>query len=143
MRRTKREERRKINNKHKKKEKKRNPMLIPRFELSQNDDEVILTIHIPYLKVSDPELIVDEGRYVTFYCQPYWLKVHLPCLVLDDDHCSAQYDPFLDNGTITAKLPKMVKGEHFPDLDLPSQLLISPTSLQELRFVALNVSYTH
>ena len=109
-------------------------MLIPRFELSQTDSDVILTIHVPHIKVTDPELIVDEGRYVTFYCKPYLLKLVLPRMVLEDDHCTAQYDPFLDNGTIIAHLPKVEVGEHFPDLDLPSQLMLSATSLQELRF---------
>lgn len=41
----------------------------------------------------------------------------------DEEKCKATYDPGDHDGTITARIPKLVKGLHFTDLDVISHLL--------------------
>lgn len=60
----------------------------------------------------------------TFYCAPYLLKLTFnEALAEDEEKCRATYDPNVDNGTITASLPKLIKGQTFTDLDMISHLL--------------------
>jgi len=109
-------------------------MLIPKFEITQTDEDIILTIQVPHIKVSESELIVEDGTKVSFFCKPYLLKLNLPRRVLEDDKCSAKYDPLDRNGVIIATLPKLERGEVFPNLEFPSALLIQPSTISQIRF---------
>jgi protein SHQ1 len=83
-------------------------MLTPRFELSQDNEFIILVIHAPYAKVSEAEFDI-ENENVCFYSKPYYLRLHLPSRVVDeDDRNEATYD--VDKGTFTAKIAKENKG---------------------------------
>jgi len=61
----------------------------------------------------------------SFYCHPYLLKLTFPHELdgEDETRCKATYDPNTANGTMVAHLPKKLKGQHFPDLDLTTMLL--------------------
>ncbi|KAK7111466.1 protein SHQ1 homolog [Littorina saxatilis] len=99
-------------------------MLTPRFELSQDDDFIILVIHAPYAKVAETEFHIQD-EIVCFYSKPYYLRLHLPNRVLDeDDRNEATYD--VDKGTFTAKIGKENKGEEFEGLDMLTKLLTPP-----------------
>ena len=81
-------------------------VLTPKFSLSQSDDSVVLTVSVPYVKLSDLELVTD-GTDVTFYCKPYLLRITLPHAVVDsdDDRCTATYDYDVNHGTVVCTLP--------------------------------------
>lgn len=97
-------------------------MLTPRFTVTQTDDNVVITIHIPHVRVSNAEIYAEKNEF-TFFCKPYLLKLLLPEEVCDDENCHAAYDPDKENGTIVATLPKRSPGVYFPDLDLTTLLL--------------------
>lgn len=96
--------------------------ITPRFTVDQTDEEVLVKINVPYVRVSQAEVVASSHDF-TFYCKPYFLKLTFPHEVVDDDRCRAVYDPNIDHGLITAHLPKLVPGQHFPDLDMVSKLL--------------------
>ena len=93
----------------------------PKFQLSQSDEFVVLTVHVPYIRVSDLEYRID-GAVLSFYVKPYLLRLNFPHDLVDDDRAKAVYDPNTRNGTLTLHLPKAVKGQHFDDLDLLTRL---------------------
>jgi protein SHQ1 len=68
---------------------------------------------------------------VTIHVSPYFLRLHLPGPVLEDDASSANYDP--GQGTLTVILSKEVPGQEFPDLDLLAKLLAPPPKQKEGR----------
>jgi protein SHQ1 len=97
--------------------------IVPKFSIDQNDEYVLVTIRVPYVKVSAAELVTD-GTEFTFYCKPYLLKLSFPYeFEGEDERCKATYDPDNENGTLVAYLPKKVHGQVFPELDLTTKLL--------------------
>ena len=105
-----------------------------------------ITIKIPYVRPSSAEIHV-AGTDFSFYCKPYLLKLAFPHTVIDTsdgDACAnnidavnngsvsthngsssnAEYDPNIDNGTLTIKLVKEEYGQFFEDLDLLTTLLV-------------------
>lgn len=96
--------------------------VIPRFRITQNDDFVIITVSVPYVRVAAAELEID-GAVLAFYCKPYLLKLTFPEQLVDDERAKAEYDPNVEHGTLTVYAPKAEKGKHFPDLDLTTRLL--------------------
>jgi len=98
-------------------------MITPKFIITQNDEFVIVTIKVPYIRMSALEMIAEDCNF-SLYCQPYLLKLTFAFPFREEDEeCKATYDPFNDNGTLIAYLPKLVHGQHFPDLDLTTKLL--------------------
>ena len=105
--------------------------ITPRFELSQDDIHVYLTLRIPFIRPSSSELYVDEnGQDLSFYCSPYLLKLRLPHSVLPcqeedtNQNYEATYDPNIENGTLTVKLIKEIRGQYYEDLDMLTKLMI-------------------
>lgn len=96
----------------------------PKFTISQDDEYVYIRINVPHIKVSEAEMIT-EGCDFSFYCKPYLLKLTFPGEFdnTDEEKCRSTYDPYENNGTITSYLPKLIRGQHFPDLDLTTTLL--------------------
>ena len=83
-------------------------MLTPRFELTQDDQHVFLTIIAPYAKVAEAEFHIEKEN-VCFFSKPYYLRLHLPgCVIDDDERNEAKYD--VDKGTFTVKLAKEKDG---------------------------------
>ncbi|KAL8577919.1 hypothetical protein ACOMHN_011915 [Nucella lapillus] len=98
-------------------------MLTPKFELSQDEEFIILTIYAPYTNVADAQFHIED-EVVIFHSKPYYLRLHLPGRVLDDEKNGATYDA--DKGTYTAKIGKETKGEVFEGLDMLTKLLTPP-----------------
>lgn len=100
--------------------------ITPHFSVKQDDEKVIISITVPYVRISSAEVAV-QGSEFSFYCSPYLLKLKLPHDLADDaeEKCQAVYDPNDNNGTFIAKLPKKIVGQYFPDLDLTTKLFPS------------------
>lgn len=48
-------------------------MLTPRFELTQTENEVVVTVHAPYANIKDTEVYVEDYDF-RFYSSPYYLR---------------------------------------------------------------------
>ncbi|XP_015730598.1 protein SHQ1 homolog isoform X2 [Coturnix japonica] len=95
-------------------------MITPDFELSQDLDFLIITIRVPYAKVSELDLFF-EGEDFKFYAKPYFLRLTLPGRVVENGREKASYDT--DKGTFTIQLPKESPGQYFEGLDMLTSLL--------------------
>ncbi|CAI4227847.1 unnamed protein product [Auanema sp. JU1783] len=95
-------------------------MITPTFTIEQEDDYLIITIRAPFAKIKETEIEYSEDLFV-FASQPYFLRIHLPRHVIYNETGTAKYDA--DSGTFTVQVPKLNKGEHFPDLNMITQLL--------------------
>lgn len=83
-------------------------------------------IIVSSLQASDVEINVDD-TLLTVHINPYFLRLHFPHAVVEDDGSTALYDP--STGYLTITLTKAVKGQTFSDLDLLAKLL-APRSSQ-------------
>lgn len=48
-------------------------MLTPRFELSQDESELIINIYAPYANIKDTEVYVEKTDF-RFFSSPYYLR---------------------------------------------------------------------
>ncbi|GIY00560.1 protein SHQ1 homolog [Caerostris darwini] len=97
-------------------------MLTPAFDLSQNDEFLIISIQMPYAKISEYNVQCEDYEFV-FSCTPYYLRLCLPGKVQYCDSPKCVYD--LDKKTFVMEVPKAVRGEEFKDLDLINLMLRS------------------
>ncbi|KAI0781128.1 SHQ1-domain-containing protein [Trametes elegans] len=95
-------------------------MITPRFSCSQTDKSVIVSVYCPSVRASDVEINVDE-TLLSVHINPYFLRLHFPHPLVEDDASSAVYDP--STGYLTVTLTKEVPGQEFKDLDLLAKLL--------------------
>ncbi|XP_031548926.1 protein SHQ1 homolog [Actinia tenebrosa] len=95
-------------------------MLTPAFDLSQDENFVIVTIKTPYVKISDVDFFID-GNEFKFYVKPYFLRLNLPGKIVEDGQEGATYD--VEKVIFFLKLPKLHQGEHFEGLDMLTSLL--------------------
>ncbi|CEP12527.1 hypothetical protein [Parasitella parasitica] len=95
-------------------------MITPTFKVGQDNDSVSITINTPYVRAQDVDLYV-EGSEFRFYLRPYFLRLHFPGNIIEDDSSKAVYDP--SAGQFSIRIAKETKGQHFPDLDLLTKLL--------------------
>ncbi|KAI8881454.1 SHQ1-domain-containing protein [Backusella circina FSU 941] len=95
-------------------------MLTPSFKVDQDNDSVTITIDAPYVRAQDVDLYVEDSEF-RFYLRPYFLRIHFPGNIVEDEQFKTAYDP--SPGQFTIKISKVTKGEHFPDLDMLSKLL--------------------
>ncbi|XP_028416679.1 protein SHQ1 homolog isoform X2 [Dendronephthya gigantea] len=95
-------------------------MLTPAFELGQDEKFVFVYMKTPYIKAQDVEYFIEENLF-KFYVKPYFLRLNFPGKIIENGEESASYD--VDKGLFTVRLPKLVPGAHFPDLDLVTKLL--------------------
>ncbi|KAF8559624.1 SHQ1-domain-containing protein [Imleria badia] len=101
-------------------------MITPRFSCDQTNDAVIVSLYCPSVRASDVEINVDD-TLLTVHINPYFLRLHFPHAVVEDDNSTALYDP--STGYLNITLGKAVKGQEFADLDLLAKLL-APRSSQ-------------
>ena len=52
-------------------------MITPQFELTQTERTIILRIRAPFARLSETEIDID-GKQITFYSRPYYLRINLP-----------------------------------------------------------------
>ncbi|XP_015588797.1 protein SHQ1 homolog isoform X2 [Cephus cinctus] len=98
-------------------------MLTPRFELTQSDSEVVITVHAPYANIKDTEVYVD-GTDFRFFSSPYYLRLKLPGEIEENDASSGSYD--CEKGDFVFRFSKVHVGEHFENLDMITTLLAPP-----------------
>ena len=87
------------------------------------------------------EFVIDSCDF-SFYCNPYLLKLTFPYACIDDERAKAVYDvdkvemviffDYQNNGTVYVHIPKVEKGQFFPDMDLLSTILQKPTPMPTL-----------
>ncbi|XP_078677362.1 protein SHQ1 homolog [Branchiostoma floridae x Branchiostoma belcheri] len=95
-------------------------MLTPRFDISQDQNNLKIVIKAPCARVSDTELYIEDTEF-KFYSKPYYLRLNLPGKVVENGREKATYDA--ETGTFTVLVPKECPGEHFEGLDLLTKLL--------------------
>lgn len=65
--------------------------MTPRFTLRQDDDFLYAEINVPYVRVSDMEIVLS-GTLLAVWCKPFLLRLTLPGEVVDDERAKAVYD---------------------------------------------------
>ena len=98
-------------------------MLTPLFELSQDDDFVMVRIRIPHLRADEGEFYI-EGCSFKFYLKPYFLRLTFEQPLVEDGRERAEHD--MSRGTLGVWLPKANAGEHFENLSMLTELLRKP-----------------
>lgn len=102
-------------------------MITPRFTADQSDDFITLIIDAPYVKFSVGEMVL-AGTEFTFYCKPYFLKLHFSGEIVENGQEFASY--CIDKHQFTIKLPKLNSGEYFQNLDMLTSLMCPKPKLQ-------------
>ena len=97
-------------------------MITPKFTVAQDEEFLTLTLHVPYLKITEMEMFI-EGTQFKFYLKPYYLRLTFSHELVENGQEKAQYS--VDTGDLVMKLPKATKGQHFEDLTMISKLLAS------------------
>ena len=98
--------------------------LTPRFELSQTPSEVIVTIFVPTVRVTNIEVVLEEeDSTFHFHASPYLLKLHFsPFKFAEDGNIPAEYDP--SQQTVHVRLAKSQPADaEWPNLQLTARLL--------------------
>ena len=104
-------------------------MLTPRFSLSQDDKYLHVTIYAPFTHIDKTEVFMDEDEF-RFYSKPYYLRLHLPGEVVENEDAAASWDA--ESSSFIVKCPKKVEGEHFSGLDMLTELL-TPKGEKEIK----------
>lgn len=97
-------------------------MITPRFELTQDDEFVYIKIHIANIRFSAAsiEMVVNDNVFV-FALPPYYLRLRFPKMLVENEDATSEFVP--KEECIKVRVPKLNKGEFFPDLDLGAKLL--------------------
>lgn len=66
-------------------------MITPRFRLTQTETSLVMRIEAPFSRVADADVFMD-GRDFRFHAAPYYLRLHLPGDIVEDDRASATFD---------------------------------------------------
>lgn len=109
-------------------------MILPFFEVDQNDDSVIVEIKIPHIRFNkaNVEIIIEDKTFI-FALGAYYLRLELPFSCVDDEKAKAIYDSKKDK--IHIEITKQNKGEFFPDLDIPAKLLARLDDKKNYQFI--------
>ncbi|CCW68449.1 unnamed protein product [Phytomonas sp. Hart1] len=111
-------------------------MLTPVFYCAQDDDFVIVRLILSGMcKIANAVFDIHEGQF-TFYCSPYYLRLRFPHDLQEGKGERATFD--IESHTLTAWLPKKIKGEVFSQLDNPAFLLA--TEKERNRLITLLTS---
>lgn len=98
-------------------------MLTPVFSCTQDDEFVYINIKLSHVRFDavGVQIVVEKELFV-FSLSPYYLRLRFPHELVDDEERSyAKYE--VKEEMIRVRMPKLNKGEDFPDLDLPKKLL--------------------
>lgn len=96
-------------------------MITPRFELSQDERALAIKIRAPFCSLRDLEVEVDDDKFL-FFCKPYYLRLHLPGRVQENDNTKSSFDS--DTGEFTFCYEKCNYGEEFSDLSFITKFLV-------------------
>lgn len=118
----------------------------PKFKLSQNAKHLIIDIRVPYVKISEAEMYVDEHSFL-FYLKPYYLKLQIEDSLEGLDQVDkAVYDH--NTQWVNVLVPKKNEGEDFKNLDMITKL-VSPgkfdpneeENMEEKQFKGVGVQF--
>ncbi|OMJ28546.1 Protein shq1 [Smittium culicis] len=104
-------------------------MITPKFQVTQDDDYIYISIFITHVKASNIEFDVD-GNEFRFFANPYYLRLKLTGQVIETEDSTAKLD--ISEGKLQVKLSKLNKGQFFPDLDLLSLLLATRSEANDI-----------
>ncbi|CCE89057.1 Piso0_001855 [Millerozyma farinosa CBS 7064] len=109
-------------------------MITPYFSINQDDEFIYIDIKVSHVRFSGSavEMIVQEELFI-FSLPPYYLRLRLPKPCIDDERSHSYYDS--KNESVNVKIPKLNKGEWFPDLDLQAKLLARQVNNEQIREV--------
>ncbi|OBA22900.1 SHQ1-domain-containing protein [Metschnikowia bicuspidata var. bicuspidata NRRL YB-4993] len=97
-------------------------MITPYFTVDQDEEYLYVSVKVSHIRFSAQSIeMVANGDVFVFSLPPYYLRLRLPFPVLDDERAKAEFD--LKSSNVNISLPKEVKGQFFPDLDLTAKLL--------------------
>lgn len=102
-------------------------MLTPKFEVTQDADNVLLRVYTPYIRARDVETAIADNEF-RLLAKPYFLRLHFPGPLAEDEREAAQYD--IGTGWMSITLPKLTPGENFDGLDMLSRLLAPAQPLE-------------
>ncbi|GFO25023.1 protein shq1 homolog [Plakobranchus ocellatus] len=117
-------------------------MLTPKFSLSQDTKFLFVEIHAPFIKISEADCYVTDDEFY-FHAQPYYLRLHLPGEVVDDEHSTSQSQYDANSGQLTVRLLKKSQGEWFEGLDMLTRLLTPKTRKAVLEGVEVMTTSGH
>ena len=83
-------------------------MLTPRFTLEQDETFLIVKIYAPFTNLSETEIFMDETDF-RFFSKPYFLRLHLPGEIEENDKASGVYDAETSRYGL-GSLPYIVEG---------------------------------
>ncbi|KAJ3326278.1 Hsp90 cochaperone shq1 [Boothiomyces sp. JEL0866] len=95
-------------------------MLTPSFQISQDEEYIIIEMKCPYIKAQSVEIDVNDKEF-RFYGKPYFLRLHFTHSLIENGKEKSSYNT--DTGMLLLHIPKAEKGKHFEDLDLLTKLL--------------------
>lgn len=95
-------------------------MLTPYFTVDQDDEYILIVVTVAAIRFSAQaiEMVVNENVFI-FSLSPYYLRLRFPYTLLDDERAHAEFK----DGKVHIRIPKEIKGQVFPDLDLTAKLL--------------------
>lgn len=97
-------------------------MITPYFTVDQNEEFLQILVKVSHARFSAQSIeMVADGDIFVFSLPPYYLRLRLPYAVIDDERANAKFN--LTTSSVDIILPKEVKGQVFPDLDLTAKLL--------------------
>lgn len=97
-------------------------MLTPSFTVTQDDEFIFISVKVSHIRFSAKaiEMVANSDVFV-FSLPPYYLRLRLPYNIVDDERSHSAFDS--QSGCVNIKIPKAIRGQHFPDLDLTAKLL--------------------
>ena len=95
-------------------------MITPTFNLSQNNDFILLQLTCPYIKSQECSIDIN-GSILCFNCHPYFLRLEFTAQLIEDGREKSSYA--LESGILSLELPKAIPGQVFLDLDLITNLM--------------------
>jgi len=103
-------------------------MLTPFFTVDQDDEFVLIDVKISHVRFSaqNIEMVVENELFI-FSLPPYYLRIRLPFPCIDDERSHAHFDS--KEESVKIKIPKLTKGQHFPNLDLTAKLLARTSNI--------------
>ena len=112
-------------------------MLTPKFSIEQTEKFVIVTLHIPHVKISESEIFIEDTEF-KFYLKPYYLRLNFSNEITEDGSEHAQYD--VEKGDVIVHIPKKNPGEDFTDLAMINKLLAPKNSVSKPKIEVIGSS---
>lgn len=105
-------------------------MITPFFTIDQDEEFVYIDVKVSHVRFSaqNIEMTVDNEVFI-FSLNPYYIRIRLPFPCIDDERSHARFDSASE--CVKIKIPKLTKGQFFPDLDLTTKLLARTANVTE------------